>query len=259
MKFKELRKELNKLAPEDISEEWDNPGVQCGNIDKDVKKIALSLDADSYAVDFAVSNNCDLLLTHHPLIFPSISHIDTDDFIGKRLYRLIQNDIILYAMHTDFDKACMTGAVDRILGLRAETSLMDCKDLGMGSVGTFEEEMTLTDLSRRIMERFGISNVKIFGDPDHLVGKAAILGGSGKSEIDTAIKKGADTYITGDIDHHSGIDAVEKGLNIIDAGHAGIEHIFSDYMAEYFKDFPELTVLKVPFREPFKVLKEVGK
>jgi dinuclear metal center YbgI/SA1388 family protein len=259
MIFRELRKELNKLAPEEISEEWDNPGIQCGNPDKDIKKIALSLDADSFAVDFAIEKGCDLLLTHHPLIFPSVSHIDTDDFIGKRLYRLIRNDIILYSCHTDFDKSCMTDAVDDRLGLIRERSLMDCGDIGMGSVGIFEEEMTLSELSNRIMDRFGISNVRIFGDPDHIVKKAAVLGGSGKSEIDEAIRKGADTYITGDIDHHSGIDAVEKGLNIIDAGHFGIEHIFSDYMADYFKDFPEFTVLKVPSKEPFIVLKEVKK
>ena len=64
---------------------------------------------------------------------------------------------------------------------------------------------------------------------------AAVSPGSGKSEIKNAIAAGADVLITGDIDHHEGIDAAAQGLCIIDAGHYGLEHIFITYMKEYLE------------------------
>ena len=78
-------------------------------------------------------------------------------------------------------------------------------------------------------------SVKVFGDPKKELCVAAISPGSGKSEIGNAIAKGADVLITGDIDHHEGIDAVARGLCIIDAGHYGLEHIFIRYMKEYLE------------------------
>ena len=69
--------------------------------------------------------------------------------------------------------------------------------------------------------------------------------------IGDALKKGAEVYITGDIDHHEGIDAVMQGLSIIDAGHYGIEHIFIDYMEQYIKrEIPGITIYKKALSEP---------
>ena len=80
----------------------------------------------------------------------------------------------------------------------------------------------------------------------------AILPGSGKGEIDLAVKAGADVYITGDISHHDGIDAVEKGIAVIDAGHYGIEKLFIPYMKEYLeREMPELRIISCDAGAPF--------
>ena len=69
--------------------------------------------------------------------------------------------------------------------------------------------------------------------------------------IGDALKAKAEVYITGDIDHHEGIDAVARGLAIIDAGHYGIEQIFVPYMKDYLKrELPGVTVYTVTPAEP---------
>ena len=85
----------------------------------------------------------------------------------------------------------------------------------------------------------------MFGDLHKVVQRAAISPGSGKSEVKPALLKHAEVLITGDIDHHDGIDAVAQGLCIIDAGHYGLEHIFMPFMKEYLEkrcDVPEVLV-----------------
>ena len=81
------------------------------------------------------------------------------------------------------------------------------------------------------------------------------LPGAGKSNVKDALRAGADVYITGDIDHHTGIDAAASGMAVIDAGHYGIEHIFIPYMAQYLKkQAPELEIVMQENAEPFQIV-----
>ena len=74
----------------------------------------------------------------------------------------------------------------------------------------------------------------------------------GKGEVDLAVKSGADVYITGDINHHDGIDAVEKGIAVIDAGHYGVEKIFIPYMKEYLeREVPSIRIVSCDQGMPY--------
>ena len=95
----------------------------------------------------------------------------------------------------------------------------------------------------------------MFGDMDVKVSRLAISPGSGKSVIGAAIAKGADVLVTGDIGHHEGLDAVEQGLAVIDAGHYGTEYIFIDDMKRFLEDkLPVLQVMATPVIHPFQVI-----
>ena len=97
--------------------------------------------------------------------------------------------------------------------------------------------MTLRETAEFVKERFGIPQVQVFGDlsSDRKMRTAAICPGSGGSDIEKAVLSGAEVYITGDISHHQGLDALEQGLAVIDAGHYGIEHIFLPVMKAYLE------------------------
>ena len=97
-----------------------------------------------------------------------------------------------------------------------------------------------------------ISLIAVTGCASESQTAVPVLPGSGKSMTADALRNGAEVYITGDFGHHDGIDAVDQGLNVIDAGHYGIEHIFIGQMAEELKErFPEMEICTEPIRHPF--------
>ena len=251
---------LEELSPKRFALSFDNVGLLVGRYDKDVKTIYIALDATDEVIDAAIECEADMLITHHPMIFSAIKSVRADDFIGRRILKLAKYDISYYAMHTNFDVMGMAdAAADEIDLIERDVLQVTYEDEigaeGIGRIGRLREEMTLIELCDFVKERFMLDTVKVFGDPDRLCNICAISPGSGKSMIKYAIEKGADVIITGDIDHHEGIDSVAKGLCVIDAGHFGIEKIFVPYMEEFIRrEMPEIKVYTHEMTSPFMVL-----
>jgi len=236
--------------------DWDNVGLLAGRRDKEVKKILLALDATDETVRAAVEREADMLITHHPMIFTPVKRVTDEDMIGRRLITLIQHDISYYAMHTNYDTRGMADLAAGLLNLQQCTVLEEVKDgEGIGRVGVLPKRMTLEECARLVKEVYRIPNVKIFGDPETKVCSAAVCPGSGKGTLKEALGFGCEVYITGDIDHHTGIDAVDQGLCIIDAGHYGIEHIFMEDMRAYLeKVLTGVRMECMPMKYPFTVV-----
>ena len=251
---------LEELSPKRFALSFDNVGLLVGRYDKDVKTIYIALDATDEVIDAAIECEADMLITHHPMIFSAIKSVRADDFIGRRMLKLAKYDISYYAMHTNFDVMGMAdAAADEIDLIERDVLQVTYEDEigaeGIGRIGRLREEMSLIELCDFVKERFMLDTVKVFGDPDRLCNICAISPGSGKSMIKYAIEKGADVIITGDIDHHEGIDSVAQGLCVIDAGHFGIEKIFVPYMEEFIRrEMPEIKVYTHEMTSPFMVL-----
>lgn len=241
---------LEELSPKRFALSFDNVGLLVGRYDKDVKTIYIALDATDEVIDAAIECEADMLITHHPMIFSAIKSVRADDFIGRRILKLAKYDISYYAMHTNFDVMGMAdAAADEIDLIERDVLQVTYEDEigaeGIGRIGRLREEMSLIELCDFVKERFMLDTVKVFGDPDRLCNICAISPGSGKSMIKYAIEKGADVIITGDIDHHEGIDSVAQGLCVIDAGHFGIEKIFVPYMEEFIRrEMPEIKEIR---------------
>ena len=109
MKCSEIIKILETLSPRSMACDWDNPGLLAGRSGKEVKTIFLAVDATDSVIEQAEQAGADMILTHHPLIFKGIKQVSDQNFIGRRVLRMIQDDISYYAMHTNFDAApgCM--------------------------------------------------------------------------------------------------------------------------------------------------------
>ncbi len=235
--------------------DWDNVGLLAGRRDKEVKKILLALDATDEVVRMAAEQNADMLITHHPMLFAPVKRVTDEDMVGRRLITLIQNDISYYAMHTNYDTRGMADLAAGLLKLQQCTVLEEIKDgEGIGRVGILPENMTLGECAEHVKEAYKIPSVRIYGAPDTQVCSAAVCPGAGKSTMSEALRFGCDVYITGDIDHHTGIDAVDQGLCIIDAGHYGIEHIFMEDVRAYLeKVLTGVRMECVPVKHPFTV------
>ncbi len=263
MKCSEIIKILEELSPPNMACDWDNPGLLAGRSDKDVHTIFLAVDATDSVIEQAENVSADMILTHHPLIFKGIKQVSDQNFIGRRILRMIQDDISYYAMHTNFDAApgCMADFAAKKLGLSDKEVLEKMGETGsgisygIGCVGYFDKDMTLLEVSKRVKDAFVLPYVAVFGDvnSDSPVRKAAVCPGAGGSTISEALAAKAEVYITGDISHHEGIDAVLQGMAVIDAGHYGIEHIFTEYMEKYLQDKIGDAVKIVKEKEAFPI------
>lgn len=258
MQCREIIEHLEQLSPTSFAEDWDNVGLLAGRYEREVHRIFVALDATDEIVDEAVRREADMLLTHHPLIFHGIKKVSDDDFIGRRIVRLLRYDISYYAMHTNFDVMGMADAAADEMKLEHRDVLDvtfedDIAREGIGRIGELPEKMTLFECAQYVKKCFHISNVRMYGDPKRKIRRMAICPGSGKSVLKTSIERGVDVLITGDIDHHDGIDAVAQGLCIIDASHYGLEKIFIPYMRDYLhREMPGLEVMCAEFRPPYQ-------
>lgn len=256
MKCQDIIEVIEKRYPRIYACGWDNVGLLAGDRQQETEGVYIALDATDEVIEAAIEAGAGLLLTHHPLIFGSIKSVSTDTYEGERLVRLIRAGVSYYAMHTNYDVLGMAELSAKMLGLTDTTVLEEVLDgEGIGRVGRLLEPMTLEACARLVKERFSLPNVKIFGDLNKIVTTAALSPGAGKSMAEPALYAGADVLITGDIDHHTGIDMADRGMAIIDAGHYGIEHIYIRDMERFLKEkLPELKVFTAPVKQPFQVL-----
>ena len=259
MKCREIIENIEKSYPRNYALEWDNAGLLAGSHEKEVRRIYVALDATDEVIEAAKVAGADLLVTHHPMIFSPVSRITDEDFIGRRLLRLIQGNIAYYAMHTNYDVLRMSELSGEYLGLSdariLEVTCETPKEEGIGRVADLPDPVSLQDYCETVKKAFGLQTVQVFGDLAGAVKRIAVSPGSGKSMIDPAIAMGADVLVTGDIGHHEGIDAVARGLAVIDAGHYGIEHIFIKDMKQFLeRSFAGVEVITAPRKDPFTVL-----
>ena len=257
MTCKEIIQILEKRWPLSYALDWDNVGLLTGREDKEVSRIFVCLDVTDETLEQAVKFGADMIISHHPLLFSAVKTITDRDFIGRRILKLIQHDISYFAMHTNFDVAGMALLNQKSLELTECSVLMVTsgdgeQEEGIGRVGKVKHEMSLEEFAEFVKEKLNLPGVLVYGEGKKRIEKAAISGGSGKSVVRPAVCAGADVLVTGDIDYHTGIDAVALGLAVIDAGHYGTECVFIPYVSEELRTlFPELEVESAAIVPPF--------
>ena len=262
MLCREIMKVIEERYPKQFSMDWDNVGLLAGRLDKEIHRIYLALDATDEVIEEAAAWKADMLITHHPMIFKAVKKITDEDFIGRRILRLVREDISYYAMHTNYDIMGMAALAGEYLGFENASVLeVTCEgkdgmpEEGIGRIADLKSPMSLKECCKFVKERFALPSVKVFGDPDMRVSRLAVFPGSGKGAVSQALEKGADALVTGDIDHHEGIDAVAQNMAVIDAGHYGVEHIFIEDMRRFCEEkFPQLEVRTAKICHPFWVI-----
>lgn len=112
---------------------------------------------------------------------------------------------------------------------------------GIGRIAELENETNLSMFAESVKKMLGVEYVRYAGDPNSIIKKVALLNGSGSKYINAAKFAGADVLVTGDMQYHGVLDALEMGLCVIDAGHYATEKIMVKYIAEYLRSkFQEL-------------------
>lgn len=241
MKFKDIHKILNQIAPEELQEQWDNSGIQIRiEEDQDISKILTCLEISEKVIEEAVSNGVELIVTHHPLIFGKISNIDHKEITGNQMISLIQNKISVYSSHTAFDSA-LNGTnqyLAELIGMHDIEPIIpaEIEGCGMGRYGHLAEKTEINKLLDKILSVCGKTDIRLAGTLPDRVYKLGLCTGSGAEFIKSAYEAGCDAYITGDVKYHDARLADDLGICVIDAGHYGTEVIFAENMGKQLKD-----------------------
>ena len=217
-------------------EGWDSDGLQidCGN---EIKRAVIALDCTSEVIDFAVKAGADAVINHHPLIFNALDHISISDSVGKRVIFCAKNGISVLAYHSclDITEGGVNDCLCKALGIKNA-----CAFLPFGRYGSLEKETDFTSFVT-FCEKSLETKVQNTLDCGRTVKNIAVISGGGKDYIKDAAETGADTYLTGEVNHAAMTDCKEYGMNLICATHFATENVVLPFLAEKVKQYvPEV-------------------
>jgi dinuclear metal center YbgI/SA1388 family protein len=234
--LKEIIALMGEIAPPGLAESWDNCGLQIGDPEQEIKKIAIALDPDFDAIKYCVSNKFDLLITHHPLFFSGIKALDFSTVFGQLIKEAVKNDLAVYSAHTNLDSVRL-GLNDFFfekMGLKSGPSIIpssaDDMENGLGRISYLEKEAFCLDFASEVKNKLKIENLRISGCKDISSKIIGVCTGSGASLMTKAKELGAKIFVTGDVKYHEAQHASEIGVCLIDAGHYGTEKIVCELL-----------------------------
>jgi dinuclear metal center YbgI/SA1388 family protein len=235
---------FEEYCPLFLAEENDPVGLHVGTLNKEIKKVMVTLDVRPEVVKEAIFHHVDLLIAKHPLIFYPIKQLDIDDPQKKMYVDLLKHDIAVYVAHTNID-IVQPGLNDWFLemlevkneGFLKKTHEINEVSYGIGRVGELSEALSLREFSEKVKKVFSLNSVRLVTKkPETLIKRVAVCGGSGDKFYPEAIQKGADVYITGDIYYHTGQEMIARNLHAIDSGHY-IEVLFISRVAQLLSEW----------------------
>jgi len=218
----ELKDKLDKIAPFSISEKlkaigyYDNSGV-IFNGESD--KVIATLDLTYGTIEYAKYSGCNLILTHHPVIFSPVTKIE------GVLAECVKNSIGIVSAHlnADFAQEGVDYHFAKLLGAVNETTL---ENYNFGTYGRFFriKSQTLQEYSNFVSEKLNCKNVCVFGNKNGIVNSVASFCGAGVDEKTIALAKNADVIVSADIKHHLLLQLVEQGKSVIMPTHYATEN-----------------------------------
>ena len=235
---------INSFAPFEMQEEWDNSGFLIGGFKNEVKKCVLCLDVTNAVVDFAIVNNAELIISHHPVIFKALKSI-TDDAIQ---HKLIKNNISVISAHTSYDVA--NDGINDALAEKLE--LENIKNIkGFIRQGSLKEEMNCDDFAKFVKEKLNCNFVR-YSKSSKLIKTAAVVGGSA---IEFLYECSADAFVTGDASYHNILDSAEIDFCVVAAGHYETEILGVNRLRNKLKSvFTDIEFLNPNQENPVKVV-----
>lgn len=242
MKLIDIYNKINSLYPFENQDDYDNSNINIGSKSHEVKKVLVTLDITNDVVNEAISNQVDLIVAHHPVIFNPLKQIDEDTGDGYNLVNLIKNDIAVLAVHTNYDRS-ESGMNTSLLELLTANNIEISEKANYLAIGEYDG-ISLDALCALIKEKLDYHIIRYAGNEDVVINKVGIIGGSGGEYqfIDIVKEEDVDVYITGDTKSSRARYAKENNVNLIDVSH-NIESIFIDKFFDLLSSF-DLEVIK---------------
>lgn len=261
LRVKDIASAIEEFAPLRLQENYDNAGLQVGNPEQTVSAVLLCLDVTEDIIREAKARSCNMIVSHHPLIFHGLKNLTGADQTQRIVMEALKDGIAIYSAHTNLDSASdgVSYEMAHDLNLKNLEVLIPSQQdptVGLGVIGYYESPVPQLEFLRKVKETFSVKALRYSAQTQHLViRKVALCGGSGASFIREAVASGADAYISGDFKYH---DYTTYGLDILiaDIGHHESElcsrKILSRIIREAFPDC--VTYFAESETNPIKIL-----
>ena len=225
---------IESVAPLSYQEPWDNSGLQVGDRNAEVHAALLTIDVTESVVDEAINKRCDLIISHHPLLFHGLKHLTGETPQERCVEKAIRHNIAIYSSHTTMDAYIhgVSGKIADKLGINHYQILCPTteQNIGLGVIGTLNNPMNSDDFIRFVQDVFDCS-LRYIEPPTKQINTVAICGGAGAELIKQAINQKADIFITADMKYHEMQTALGK-IGVIDLDHWTSEHFTREIFAE---------------------------
>lgn len=236
MKIREIIGALEEFAPLSLQDSYDNAGLQIGlTEDAEATGALLCLDVTEDVIDEAIRKGCNMVVSHHPLLFRPCKSITGADYIERCIIKAIKNDIAIYSAHTNLDNA-KDGVNYRIankLGL-TNISVLDPKQeegTGAGIIGVLPTSVSKEEFVKLVKETFNADCVRFNSWNGEQVKSVALCGGAGAFLMPKALASGADAFLTGEVGYHR-FFGHEDEILLMEIGHFESEQYTLEILRE---------------------------
>lgn len=225
---------IDLFAPQELSEDWDNSGLQVGSRSWPVKKVWVALDPSPEVIQAACKQKANLLVTHHPLIFRPLKSIDFNHPLGQSIRMAVEHRLAVFAAHTNLDRT-HSGLNDMLaerIGLKNIAPLhQEDGGPGYGRIGDLARSTSLHSLAEIVKKALTVDHVRVAGDLALSVSSVAVCSGSGSGLLPDFLLSDAQVYLSGDLRYHDALDVRDAHRGMIDIGHFASEHIMVNALA----------------------------
>lgn len=257
MTLQEICQYIEEIAPLSYQFDFDNAGLLVGDSHKDVSNVLISLDCTEDVVEEAVQKNCNLIISHHPIIFKGLKQLTGANYVERTVMKAIRNNVALYASHTNLDSVYegVNGKIAEKLGLLNPSILSPSTssthqnmnntygngdEAGLGMVGDLDQEMDELAFLKHLKSTMRAGCIRYTALRNRPVQRVAVCGGAGGFLLNTAKQANADVFVTSDFKYHEFFDA-EGDLVIADIGHYESEQftieLLRDLLTQKFPNF----------------------
>lgn len=247
IKLKEITDILEKWSPLESAEEFDNVGLLVGNAKANINKAIITIDTTEEVIEEAITNNCSLIITFHPIIFTGIKKFNNKSYVDRVVSKAIKHNINIYAIHTNLDNnpKGVNFKISQKLSLKKLELLIpkEGKNLGMGMIGELNDKLSEIDFLDFLKSKLKTNFIKHSKFMQRKIKKVAVLGGSGGFAIEDAIFAKVDCFVTADLKYHDYFKAENK-LLLVDVGHYESEQYTKELILEFLnKKIPKFACI----------------
>lgn len=234
---------IESVAPLSYQETWDNSGLQVGDRNAEVHEALLTVDVTESVVNEAISMGCDLIVSHHPLLFRGLKHLTGATPQERCVMKALRHNIAIYSAHTSMDSYLhgVSGRMAEKLGIcdyRILIPSVSHAEAGLGVIGDLPQPMDNEEFVAFVARVFATPNTSLrwVEGSCKQVRKVAICGGAGAEFVEQAIAQGADAFVSADFKYHELQNAYQR-ITVVDMDHWVSEHftreIFEQLLSPY--------------------------